>query len=87
MADEETAALEVAPEEAAPEVAPEEAPAEKVVVLPGNCDGELEAQPQVEGVTHTQYKCKVCGQLVHVGHEEFELFGLPPQHHKLEEDK
>ena len=66
---------------------PEEAPAEKVVVLPGNCAGELEALPAVEGVTHTQYKCKECGQLVHVGHEELELFGLPPQHHKLEEDK
>jgi hypothetical protein len=89
--------VEEAPAEATPEVAPlatdgtpapeEEVPAEPVVVLPGNCDGELEAQPQVEGVTHTQYKCKECGQLVHVGHEEFEANGLPPQHHKLEEEE
>jgi hypothetical protein len=71
-------------EDAAPE---EEAKAEPVDVLAGNCGGELEELPQVEGVTFTQYKCKECGQLVHVGHEEREANGLPTQHHKLEEDK
>jgi hypothetical protein len=76
MADEEFAALEVAPE----------APAEPVVVLPGNCDGELVMLPDVEGTTYHMYKCKVCGQLVHVGLEHLELYGLPPQHHKLEEE-
>jgi hypothetical protein len=69
------------------EAVPEEAPAEPVVVLEGNCGGELEELPQVEGVTYTQYKCKECGQIVHVGHEEREANGLPPQHHKREEDK
>jgi len=58
-----------------------------VVVLPGNCAGELEALPAVEGVTYTAYKCTVCGQVVYVGHEDFETNGLPPQHAKLEEDK
>jgi len=61
--------------------------AEKVVVLPGNCAGELEALPGVEGVTHTQYKCKVCGQIVYVGHEHLAEYGLPTQHAKPEEDK
>jgi len=80
--------LQQAPaEDVTPEVAPEEAPAEKVVVLPGNCDGELEAQPQVEGVTYTAYKCKVCGEIVYVGNEHEALYGLPTQHHKREEDK
>jgi hypothetical protein len=64
----------------------EDARAEPVVVLPGNCDGELEMLPDVEGTTYHMYKCKVCGQLVHVGLEHLELYGLPPQHHKLEEE-
>jgi hypothetical protein len=63
----------------------EQAP--EVVVLPGNCAGELEALPAVEGVTHTAYKCKVCGQVVYVGHEDLEANGLPTQHARLEEDK
>ena len=77
---------EAAPVEevAAPE---EEVKTEPVVVLPGNCGGELEALPDVEGVTHTAYKCKECGQIVHVGHAELEANGLPTQHHKHEEDK
>jgi hypothetical protein len=74
------------PAEDAAAPAPEEVKAEPVVVLPGNCDGELEAQPAVEGVTHTQYKCKVCGALVHVGHEEMEANGMPTQHAKPEEE-
>ncbi len=82
-------------EEVAPEAAPaEEAPArrtrrkaEPVVVLPGNCDGELELLPDVEGTTYHEYTCKVCGQLVHVGLEDLEQNGLPTQHHKREEDK
>jgi len=76
-------------EEAAvePEAAPEEeVKVEKVVVLPGNCDGELVMLPDVEGVTYHEYTCKVCGQLVHVGLEDLEQNGLPPQHHKLEEE-
>ncbi len=56
------------------------------VALPGNCAGELEALPQVEGVTHTAYKCKVCGQVVYVGHEDREVNGLPPEHAKLLEE-
>jgi len=84
-------------EEAAPEAAPvaEEAPttrrgrrkAEPVVVLPGNCDGELEMLPDVLGTTYHEYTCKVCSQLVHVGLEDLEANGLPTQHHKREEEK
>jgi hypothetical protein len=62
------------------------AEAAPVVVLPGNCDGELEALPAVEGVTHTAYKCKVCSAIVHVGHEEMEANGLPPQHADAREE-
>jgi len=58
-----------------------------VEVLPGNCAGELEALPGVEGVAHTAYKCQVCGAIVHVGHEEMEANGLPTQHAKPEEGK
>ena len=65
---------------------PEEAPAEPVVVLPGNCDGELEMLPDIEGTTYHEYTCKVCGQVVHVGLEDLEQNGLPPQHHKREEE-
>ncbi len=61
--------------------------APEVVVLPGNCAGELEALPAVEGVTHTAYRCLVCGQIVHVGHEEMEANGLPTQHARSEEGK
>ncbi len=77
------------------EVAPvaEEAPtrrsrrkAEPVVVLPGNCGGELEMLPDVEGTIYHEYTCKVCGQLVHVGLEDLEANGLPTQHHKREEE-
>jgi hypothetical protein len=81
MADEEVTAVEAAPEEAPAE----EAKAEEVVVLPGNCAGELEMLPDVEGTTYHEYTCKVCGQLVHVGLEDLEANGLPPQHHKREE--
>jgi hypothetical protein len=77
MADEETTVAEGAVEEAAPE---------PVVVLEGNCDGELEMLPDVEGVTYHEYRCKECGQLVHVGLEHLELYGLPTQHHKREEE-
>ncbi len=45
-------------------------------------DGEI-----LEGTTYHEYTCKVCGQLVHVGLEDLELNGLPPEHHKREEDK
>ncbi len=58
-----------------------------VEVLPGNCAGELEALPGVEGVTHTAYTCKDCGAIVHVGHEELEANGLPTQHARPEEGK
>jgi len=62
---------------------------EEVVVvepLPGNCAGELVLLPtEAEGLTFHMYQCKVCGQLVHVGLEHVELYGLPPEHAKLEE--
>ncbi len=65
--------------------AEEEAPVEPHVALPGNCAGELELLPaEAEGLTFDMYKCKVCGQLVHVGHEHLEVYGLPPEHAKLE---
>jgi len=77
-------------EEAAPV---EEAPtrrsrrkAEPVVVLEGNCGGELEMLPDVEGTTYHEYTCKACGQLLHVGLEDLEANGLPTQHHKREEE-
>ena len=53
----------------------------------GNCNGELELLPDVEGTTYHEYTCKVCGQVVHVGLEDLEQNGLPTQHHKREEDK
>jgi len=53
----------------------------------GNCTGELVQLPDIEGTTYHEYTCKVCGQLVHVGLEDLELNGLPPEHHKREEDK
>jgi len=53
----------------------------------GNCTGELVQLPDVEGTTYHEYTCKVCGALVHVGLEDLELNGLPPEHHKREEDK
>jgi hypothetical protein len=77
MAEEDFAALEVAPE----------TPVEPVVVLPGNCGGDLVLLPDIEGTTYHEYTCKVCGQLVHVGLEDLEANGLPTQHHKREEDK
>jgi hypothetical protein len=75
------------PAEDAATPAPEEAKAEPVVVLPGNCGGELVMLPDVDGTTYHEYACKVCGAVVHVGLEELEVNGLPPQHHKVEEDK
>ncbi len=59
--------------------------APEVVVLEGNCGGELVQLPDIEGVTYHEYTCKVCGQLVHVGLEDLEANGLPTQHHKREE--
>ena len=74
---------EVAVEE--PVVEEEKAP-EPYVALPGNCAGELELLPaEAEGLTFNMYRCRECGQLVHVGHEHLELYGLPPEHAKLEE--
>ena len=65
----------------------EEAHVEPYVALPGNCAGELALLPaEAEGLTFNMYKCKVCGQLVHVGHEHLEVYGLPPEHAKLEEE-
>ena len=96
MADEEVVAAEavepVAPEEA-PAVPEEEAPVKpkkkaKYVALPGNCAGELELLPaEAEGLTFNLYKCKVCGQLVHVGHEHLEVYGLPLEHAQLEKEE
>jgi hypothetical protein len=60
--------------------------AKPVEPLPGNCAGELVLLPaEAEGLTFNMYKCAVCGQLVHVGHEHLALYGLPPEHAKLEE--
>ena len=50
---------------------------------PSNCVGELVQLPDTEGVTHSRYQCQVCDQIVHVGHEEREANGLPPEHHRL----
>ena len=62
----------------------EAAPVEPFVPGPGNCAGELELLPaEAEGLTFNMYKCKVCDQLVHVGHEQLEVDGLPPEHAKL----
>jgi hypothetical protein len=58
-----------------------------VVAGVDNCTGDLVQLPDVEGTTYHLYKCKVCGQLVHVGLEHLELYGLPPEHARLEEDK
>ncbi len=46
----------------------------------GNCSGELDLLPDVEGTTYHEYRCKVCGALVHVGLEHLEVYGLPPEH-------
>lgn len=63
-----------------------EALPEEPSVAPGNCAGELEQLPALaEGLTFNPYKCKVCGQIVYVGHEHLALYGLPPEHAKLEE--
>jgi hypothetical protein len=99
MADEEVVAVDplapVVVDEQAPDVPEEEAPvkpekkakAKKYVALPGNCAGELELLPaEAEGLTFNMYKCKECGQRVHVGHEHLDLYGLPPEHAKLEEE-
>ncbi len=59
----------------APVVEEEAAPASG-----GNCTGELVLLPDVEGTTYHEYKCKVCGAIVHVGLEHLELYGLPPEH-------
>lgn len=73
-------------EEAAPAPSPRRrAKAEPVVVLDGNCSGELALLPDIEGTTYHEYTCTVCGQLVHVGLEDLEANGLPTQHHKREE--
>ncbi len=59
------------------------APAGVALVTTSNCKGKLVrlADPG-EGVTHNNYRCTVCGQVVHVGHEELEANGLPPEHAK-----
>ncbi len=63
------------------------APVEEVVAVGvGNCSGELVQLPDVEGTTYHEYKCQVCGQIVHVGHEDLEANGLPPEHARLETD-
>ncbi len=67
--------------------AKEKAPAsveEAVAVGVGNCSGELELLPDVEGVTYHEYRCKVCDAIVHVGLEELEANGLPPEHAPVE---
>ncbi len=64
------------------------APVEEAVPVGiGNCTGELELLPDVEGVTYHEYRCKVCGALVHVGLEHLEVYGLPPEHALPEEGK
>jgi hypothetical protein len=92
MSEDEVTAVEVVPEEAPVEEAP--APSrssrKKAQIQPsvaGNCVGELVQLPDVEGTTYHEYTCKVCDQIVHVGLEDLEQNGLPPEHHKREEDK
>ncbi len=64
--------------------AKEKAPVEEEQVLsPSNCSGELVQLPDVEGTTYSEYQCQVCGRIVHVGHEEREANGLPPEHDRL----
>ncbi len=63
----------------------EQAP--EVVVLPGNCAGELIPLQTVEGITFNSYKCQVCGQIVNVGYEDLEANGLPTQHADAREEK
>ncbi len=60
-------------ENTAPALADEPAPL-------ANCTGELVQLLDVEGTTYHEYKCKVCGQIVHVGLEDLEANGLPPEH-------
>jgi len=49
-----------------------------------NCRGKLVRLPDPgEGVTHNAYECERCHQVVHVGHEELEVYGLPPEHDRL----
>ena len=57
------------------------------MALEGNCAGELEQLPDTEGTTYHQYKCKVCGALVHVGLEALEEHGMPEEHALPEEEK
>jgi hypothetical protein len=59
----------------------------RTMTLEGNCAGELVQLPDVEGTTYHLYKCKVCGQLVHVGLEDLEAHGMPPEHAMPEEGK
>ena len=87
MAEEEVVAVEEVPValEDVPTVSKKKGKAAVYVALPGNCAGELELVPaEAEGLTFNMYKCKVCGQLVHVGHEHLAEYGLPPEHAKLE---
>ena len=87
MAEEEVVAVEEVPValEDVPTVSKKKGKAAVYVALPGNCAGELELLPaEAEGLAFNMYKCKVCGQLVHVGHEHLEVYGLPPEHAKLE---
>ncbi len=62
--------------------AKEKAPVEESAVedAPANCTGELVQLPDVEGTTYHEYECQVCHQIVHVGLEDLEANGLPPEH-------
>ena len=53
---------------------------EQAAAAPGNCTGVLVQLPAVEGVTYNEYECQTCHQVLHVGHEDLELNGLPPEH-------
>lgn len=50
----------------------------------GNCVGELEQLPSVEGATSNRYECQVCHQVVVVGHEQLAESGVPREHAALE---
>jgi hypothetical protein len=52
-----------------------------LITSPANCTGELVQLPTVvEGLTYNSYECQTCHQVVHVGHEDLEANGLPPEH-------
>lgn len=50
------------------------------VASTGNCKGELKQLPSRPGSTVSVYECEACHQLVHVGQEDLEANGLPPEH-------